>query len=400
MDNKNFTGTINPYALAEIITEKRIDWNSFDEPQKVLSDIINVTPEAIFDADSPILMPDFITDEKNHVRRLDFLEKADRLRTYVRRNQQNVKRRSILPNGQTMEDPAVQIERVLTESFNTIESSPSDDKKNDFLWVDKGDYFEDIAEMTDPVQGAVGDCYLIAALSSVVWSRPYAIVNAARPSTHGNDHSPVHLIRFYDTKNQIHEIEATEYLPVQKHNQSWIYARSADRLEIWPGVIEKAYAMWKTGNTDNRPSYEKISGGDPVLACQTLIGGRCNYLRHEGASEVELTQFIRSNCLGGRTVNPMVTWTYQTAPTGCDYHKARIVAYHAYSILGWEYRNGQYYVVLRNPWNTHEGVLDTLSGDFTSEGKFYARIRLNRNGIFAMKMSTFKKYFYKSGVVT
>lgn len=32
-------------------------------------------------------------------------------------------------------------------------------------WADMGDYFEDVAEINDPIQGSLSDCYFIAALA-------------------------------------------------------------------------------------------------------------------------------------------------------------------------------------------------------------------------------------------
>ena len=35
-------GVINPYALGEMVAERNIDWNSVPEPEKMLSEILNV----------------------------------------------------------------------------------------------------------------------------------------------------------------------------------------------------------------------------------------------------------------------------------------------------------------------------------------------------------------------
>ena len=70
-----------------------------------------------------------------------------------------------------------------------------------------------------------------------------------------------------------------------------------------------------------------------------------------------------NNSLSRRTFNPMVAWTYSSQPAGTNYASAHVVARHAYSVLGWDYVNGEKYIVLRNPWGTHHATLDTQRGD-------------------------------------
>jgi hypothetical protein len=268
-------------------------------------------------------------------------------------------------------------------------------------WFDKGDYFEDVAEVNDPIQGALGDCYFIAALSSVAWARPYAIVNMTRPSGWGQDETPIHQINFYKNgTGSPQAVEVSEKVPVIKTSRAWAYARSLDSTEIWPAVMEKAYAKWRTANTTDFPNYPAISGGDPVMACAQLIRGNRTYKGNSGTSADDLWNFVRGHSLSRRTINPMVAWTYSSQPAGTNYGSARVVANHAYSILGWDYFDNQKYIVLRNPWGTHHATLDTRTGTWSAYQKSYwAPIPLNTNGVFSMKAATFKKYFAGTGVV-
>ncbi len=99
-----------------------------------------------------------------------------------------------------------------------------------------------------------------------------------------------------------------------------------------------------------------------------------------------------------RTIDPLTSWTYGTAPEGLIYEDANIVGGHAYSILGWTSaavlrRNlddrirllgapqreallvkpaiaslrsaalfNRDYIVLRNPWGNTESTAGALSG--------------------------------------
>ena len=100
-----------------------------------------------------------------------------------------------------------------------------------------------------------------------------------------------------------------------------------------------------------------------------------------------------------RTFDPMVAWTPVSASSGLDYGSAHIVLNHAYSILGWDYRNGTEYIVLRNPWGTYEATLNALSGNWSSYDTFWRDTPLSSDGIFAITAETFKQYFEGFGVV-
>jgi hypothetical protein len=391
-------GVINPYALGEIVAKKNINWNSVPEPQATLSEILNIKEDEIFDIKNPILNPNIQVEADGEVTELSESDSKKRLETFL-----NVR----APRSKTMrlsEGLKVSIDTNLSEllqsSAVTMSGSSTPWNPAGKEWFDKGDYFEDVAEVNDPIQGALGDCYFIAALSSVAWARPYVIVNMVRPSGWGNEDNPIHQINFYkDGVGSAQPVEVSEKVPVVKNSHSWVYARSLDSTEIWPAVMEKAYAKWRTNNTTDYPSYPPIAGGDPVMACAQLINGKRTYKGNSGTSANDLWNFVRSNSLSRRTVNPMVAWTYSSQPAGTDYASARVVANHAYSVLGWDYFNNEKYIVLRNPWGTHHATLDTRTGTwYAHQMSYWARVPLNTNGVFSMKVATFKKYFAGTGV--
>lgn len=393
-------GVTNPYAIAELVAGKTIRWETLSDPAKELANILQVPEKAIFSADSPLLRPGFI-EEAGQLKTLSPDETRARLQDFLKANR-------IAP----MQPPAVQ-PNVLQPSLRIrlpddtrtkllsdvlagprVAGSSTPWQPANTEWVDKGDFFEDVGEVNDPIQGAIGNCYFIAAMSSVSWSRPYAIANVVRPSAWGDDEGPIHRVTFYKDGTTPQVVEVSERVPVQAGTKAWRYARSLDIGEIWPAVLEKAYSKWRTGNTTDFPDYGPTAGGDPVMACAEIIRGARHYRSTASQTVDQLVQAVRSNCMSKRTFNPMVAWTYGSSPAGTDYAAARVVGNHAYSILGWEWRNNEYYIVLRNPWGVHEATLDVLSGSWTSTGSGYtATMPLNTQGSFAMKASTFKKYF-------
>lgn len=392
-------GVINPYALGELIAGRRINWNSLPEPQKMLSEILNIAEEAIFDIKNPILNPNIQVEADGNVKVLNEAQTKNRLNSFLEGRPPRPATRVVGGLRLSATVDAKLPEMFLSSAVQVSESStpwtPTDKE-----WVDKGDYFEDVAEVNDPIQGAIGDCYYIAALSSVAWARPYVIVNMVRPSGWGNEDNPIHQINFYkDGSGSPQSVEVSEKVPVVKQSHSWVYARSLDSTEIWPAVMEKAYAKWRTGNTTDFPNYPAISGGDPVMACAQLIRGTRTYKDNSWTSADALWNFVRSNSLSRRTINPMVAWTHSSQPAGTNYALAHVVANHAYSVLGWDYFNSEKYIVLRNPWGTHHATLDTRAGTWHAHQlSYWAPIPLNTNGVFSMKIATFKEYFAATGV--
>jgi hypothetical protein len=393
-------GVINPYALGELIAQRNIDWDKVVEPEKLLSEILKVDKDVIFDIKNPILSPQLEIQGDGNFKQLTDVEAEKRLKSFLGIRAASTSPR-ILSSGLRL-NPAIEskISELFFSSSVQVSSSGTAWAPADKEWIDKGDYFEDVGELTDPIQGALGDCYFIAALSSVVWARPYAIVNMIRPSGWGDEESPIHLVNFYkDGTGSPQAVEVSEKVPVAKTSHTWAYARSLDISEIWPAVMEKAYAKWRTGNTTDFPNYPAIAGGDPVMACAQIIRGTRTYKATSSTNSTDLYTFVRANSLSRRTVNPMVAWTYGSQPAGTNYASAKVVANHAYSVLGWDYSSGEEYVVLRNPWGTHHATLDTRGGTWSAhQVSHWAPVPLNANGVFSMKVSTFRQYFAGIGV--
>lgn len=389
-------GVVNPYAIAELVAKKQIRWSSLANPAAELSAILQIPENKIFSADSALLRPNAITDSSGNLKTLSAVDAHSRLDGFLKVN---------LPEKPVLHPSRISVltsvnARTLTESLTQTGNTNQPWQPADTVWVDKGDFFEDLDEVNDPIQGGLANCYFISALSSVAWSRPYAIANVVRPSAWGNDDAPIHRVTFYkDGAGNGEAVEVNEQVPCQQGSQAWKYARSRDAAEIWPAVLEKAFGKWITGNTTEFPDYNPMAYGDPVLATAQIVRGTRNYQANASNTADALVQFVRSNSLGKRTFNPMVAWTYGSAPSGLDYVATKVVANHAYSILGWEWVNNTYYVVLRNPWGTHEATIDVLPNSWTSSQNYSATIPLNTEGVFAMKASTFKQYFAGLGWV-
>lgn len=352
-------GAANPFALAELKMGKRIRWKNVSSPRALLEKTLGVPYENLFDPKhgSPVYAG---------------LELDRERRTMVRA-------------------PRV-------EATPHVEAT---------IWADPGDFFEDGAEMTDPVQGGLGDCYFIAALSSVAWSRTYVIAQRASVGATGG---PNDMIEFFKQGSPASKVAVTEKVPLNSPGNTFIYARSADPGEIWPAVYEKAYAKWRTNDPGDQPNYGPIAGGDPVAAVYQLMGGVPSYYWTSQLAADAIYQKVRENSVSYKTFNPMVAWTYPSgdqSPDKVNYSTAHLAANHAYSIFGWAFANNKSYLVIRNPWGSYES---TLNPEFTSwvawdapyhggPGWWHTIPMATQDGVFAIEVGAFKKYFAGLGVV-
>jgi len=277
-----------------------------------------------------------------------------------------------------------------------------------------GEFFVDGPTATSPVQGALGDCWLIAAMASVAWTHSQLISERTRRENlvgavdPGNadlyfeltDVLTIPVLFFTITIPFVFQQWIGERLP-QSTGGGAIYARSSVPGENWPAEIEKAVAVWRSGGNADYPrssDYAHLNGGDPAWAVHVLKGGQPWY---HWADADDTWSTIRSHCSGQRTSDPLVAWTWGSSddsPNKVDYGGANIVANHAYSILGtWETNNRQY-VVLRNPWGWYEATLNTHAGTWaTPESWGNANLTLPGDGVFALEIHTFREYYMGFG---
>ncbi|HEV8284483.1 MAG TPA: C2 family cysteine protease [Chitinophagaceae bacterium] len=364
-------GVINPYALVESMIGKKINWKAVHNQQKLLEDTLGMPYEKLFDP----------------------------------------KHNSPLYAGLKLDQKT---QKMVRDSSTATLSKAHDFALNvrngsGIVWSDPGIFFEEATETSDPIQGGLGDCYFIAALASVAWARTYIIAQRTR-ATGTSQQAFVDMIEFFKNGASV-KIDVTENLPLNSPSNSYIYCRSSETGELWPALYEKAYVFMRKGGSGvcdqlTTADYNAIAGGDPVASIATLTNLTPYYYGNNALSETEIWDKIRQNCLSYKTFNPMVAWTYSTAPAGVNYSSSHIVANHAYSILGWHYSNNRKYVVLRNPWGNTEATLNVDNGTwmawdtpyYNGPGWWRAANLQSIDGIFALRLDTFKQAFAGFGV--
>ena len=268
-------------------------------------------------------------------------------------------------------------------------------------------------KVTDVDQGAVGDCYFLAAAAAVAQRRPDLIKQALTPNRDGT--VTVRLFRptslgpnatlgtVSDTSKLPRD---TRFAPVRTAidrqvpvfttgKVAYAEGHNTRHVELWPSMLEKGFAKLAGG-------YDPIRGGHAARAFEMLTGVRARVVRTEGADLDGLFDTLRDASRQGR---PMTAGTYKdasfakrlaaTPPSpetakvidaakklgGTPYGKTTgVVAGHEYTVLGVEEKNGERLVVLRNPWGHLEPGAEGF-GEATAERR--------GDGIFRLPLATF-----------
>jgi hypothetical protein len=442
--DSGMVGVINPYALAEVVAGHTIDWARVAEPRHLLEDLLVTPYEQLFDPvhESPLYLglqvgdgglervrpavPDVTLPTDPHdddqltfgdlgrLRRIgdlgayfDTKDVADIAIDSASYADHGVLRLLIAQVGQSRLE---RLARVLTPTIITsILDVPDFEPPDDVVfeppvsyWGDNGTFFAEAAEFFDPVQGAVANCYLIAAMSAVAWAQPYRIRHLTRATGAGQQQF-VNKVQLFDSGTHTSsDVEVSDAIPIRYSNNRPMYARSSEAGETWPSILEKAYAKWESGHTGDTPSIPSTAYGSPARACAELTGLSKWSVATAGSSADDLWSLVRQNSRSHRTFNPMVASTYgsgQDSPDKVVYADANLVANHAYTVLGWDYRDGKKYVILRNPWGSTEATQGSLAGTaWFYDISWWRSISLaESDGVFGLETSVFKSYFSHLG---
>jgi hypothetical protein len=285
---------------------------------------------------------------------------------------------------------------------------------------------------------------------------PYVIADHVR-ATGADNEQFTHQVGFHGSSGMEY-VETTDRILVDGGGSTY-FAHSKESGEIWPAVYEKAYAKWRLGETSDYPAIPNIAGGDASIACKAITGLSDYRYWHDSYTAADILQLVKSHCVNGRTTTPMIAWTYNSGEAAdVAYTDASVVASHAYSVLGW-LRRTEYvdqfkltdfiphyvpidwtiptgpvpprpaalsagywgpsatpvvglessilraratpvdYVVLRNPWGYAEGTGPSVAaGEHRAvDVDWWRSIPLGADGVFAMEINAFHRYFAGTG---
>jgi len=199
----------------------------------------------------------------------------------------------------------------------------------------------------DIAQGALGDCWLLAALATLA-EHPHLIQNAFL--TRSFDPRGKYSMRLYDTKANIFKnITIDDFIPVDAANKP-LFTKAGSN-EMWPLLIEKAFAKMRGG-------YHALEGGLPLDAMMTITGFAGERLDIDTNEDAKVFHKMKKMCDAGCIMACGTRGTDNTRQDGRDSVKGSLVGGHAYSILGiYEptlTTEKVRLLKLRNPWGSFE----------------------------------------------
>ncbi len=218
----------------------------------------------------------------------------------------------------------------------------------------------------DVRQGYVGDCSMMATIASVASLNPNFIRDAIK-----DNHNNTYTVRLYDSHGKAEYVTVDGEL-FRKTDGTPVYAHGSQIYEIWPAIIEKAYARWEGG-------YANIKSRTATDTIMTLTGTRAHYVSNQIPSSM-LYDAIRSSLASG---SPVIASSYDDSSR---HNGTGIVEDHAYSVLRVYEEGGQQWIVLRNPW----GYREYQNNNYETRGSQL------EDGVFRMKIEDYCRHFHRT----
>lgn len=171
-----------------------------------------------------------------------------------------------------------------------------------------------------------------------------------------------YTVRFFNEQTGEPEYVTIDPEDIPNRNGNLIYADYGDDKELWPAIIERAYAEWidernirdtswslflEKFGLEGKNDYKLISEGLPQIALQHLTGANSITFEPTSFSEADLL----NNLMEG---NPITLGTLQPDNPIIDNNPiyggnaGQLVTSHAYYITGYDPATGL--VEIRNPW--------------------------------------------------
>ncbi len=294
---------------------------------------------------------------------------------------------------------------------NAVGREPVPEAKNASFSRVNAELFTGGPRAGDVKQGALGDCYLLAALSAISAQDPSIIRNAMRDNKDGTV-----TVRFYNAELEPVYVTVDKTIPTK--NGADLGARGGKEA-LWVKLMEKAYVQsgLAGGNLKKAEAgtftgrYKDIEGGNVFDTVSMLLGqkqgivsgayrylslsaksGTGEYTEKERKYAAELQEalskghIVTAGNLGRTLFLGTAIEKEREKIGGMPLNDAGIMTFHAYSVTGIEEENGKYYVNVRNP-HARRGVNTAVSGERFAVGREAAQ------GYSRLELRDFSSYF-------
>lgn len=297
--------------------------------------------------------------------------------------------RKLKGTGQLWEDPDFPLDKAI----GNVENLPRYEWKRPKEIDPTADFIVDGFDRSDISQGRLGDCWLLAVISTMADIPP--LFNHIVPPGQcmkSENYCGIFRFRFWQFGQWI-EVLVDDRIPVVAGTKQMIFMHSDESNEFWSALIEKAYAKLNG-------CYANLSGGTQGEAMEDITGGLVESLELPKITGTEfykdLQKYMQRCCLMGCSI------TSKEIEAKLN---NGLIAGHAYSVTGVDsvkYKGQLVPLIrIRNPWgNNYEwrGAWADNSPEWREVSESEKK-RLNVNfrgdGEFWMSVDDFRKCFTK-----